>query len=254
MGRREVYPLDGCSRRRRTRQRTSGARRLVDEVMRMSVLVIGCVAAVSLLAPSATAGGWWTSIRLDRTRVAVGQEMKVHASVMFRSVDAAEAAQNGAAESTFYVYLLRGFDYSIVQRAMREASPQNWWSVGSADLFNVGRVVISARESNLAVANASFRAPEVRPGRYTVMLCDAGCTHPLADVIPTLPNQFTVTAVGTTDTSSWVQTAWLVVGVILGALLGFLLGRRGGGAPPEPVATAWQPSDEELEELLTSRR
>ena len=206
--------------------------------------------------PSATAGGWWTSIRLDRTRVAVGQEMKVHANIMFRSVDAAKAAQTGETQGGFYVYLLRGFDYSTVQRAMREASPQNWWTVGSAHAFRVGRVVISGRESNLALANASFRVPEMPPGRYAVMFCDTGCAHPLADVIPTLPTQLTVTAPRTAGRSPWVQKAgWLVVGIVLGALLGFVLGRLSGPVPPEPVAAVWQPSDdEELEELLSSHR
>jgi hypothetical protein len=224
--------------------------------MQRSVLAIGCVAAALIVLPSATAGGWWTSIRLDRTRVAVGQEMKVHANVMFRSVAAAEGAQTGEAQGAFYVYLLRGFDYSIVQRAMREASPRNWWSVGSAHAFRVGRVVISGRELNLARASASFRVPEIRPGQYTVMFCDAGCAHPLTDVIPTLPKQLTVTAPRTADGSPWVQKAgWLVVGVVLGALLGFVLGRLGGRVSPEPVAAVWQPSDdEELEELLSSHR
>lgn len=224
--------------------------------MQRSVLATGCVAAVLIVLPSATAGGWWTSIRLDRTRVAVGQEMKVQANVMFRSVDAAEAAQTGEAQGAFYVYLLRGFDYSVVQRAMRKPSPRNWWSVGHADAFRVGRVVIGGQESNLALANASFRVPEVPPGRYTVMFCDAGCAHPLADVIPTLPKQLTVTAPRTADRSPWVQKAgWLVVGVVLGALLGFVLGRLGGPVPPEPVAAVWQSSDdEELEELLSSYR
>lgn len=224
--------------------------------MQRSVLAFGCVAAALIVLPSATAGGWWTSIRLDRTRVAAGQEIKVHASVMFRSVDAAEAAQAGEARGTFYVYLLRGFDYSIVQRAMREASPRNWWSVGSADAFRVGRVVISGRELNLAVANASFRVPKVPPGRYTVMFCNAGYAHPLADVIPTLPKQLTVTGPQSVDRPPMVQkVGWLAVGVVLGALLGFVLGRLGGPASPEPIAVAWQPSDdEELAELLSSHR
>ena len=161
--------------------------------MQRSVLAIGCIAVALIVVPSATPGGWWTSIRLDRTRVAVGQEMKAHADVMFRSVDAAEAAQSGEGQGRFYVYLLRGFDYSVVQKAMRVASPRNWWSVGSADVFRVGGVVISGRESNLAVANASFRVPELPSGRYTVMFCDAGCAHPMADVIPTPPGRLTVT-------------------------------------------------------------
>lgn len=216
--------------------------------MQRSVFLFGCVACALLVSSSATAGGWWTSVRLERAEVAVGQNVKARANVMFSSVDSVEAAQR---ERAFYVYLLRGFDYSIVERAMREPSPRKWWSVGSAEAFRVGRVVIDRSELNLALANASFRVPEIPPGEYTVMFCDAGCIHPLADVIPTLPNQFKVTASRTTDTSPLVRARWLVVGVILGALLGFLLGRRAGPAAQEPVAAAWQPSDEELEELLS---
>jgi hypothetical protein len=224
--------------------------------MRRSVLAVGCVAVALLVLPSATAGGWWTSIRLDRTRVAVGQEMKVHANVMFRSIEAAEAAQQGQAQGAFYVYLLRGFEYSVVLGAMRKPSPRNWWSLGSAHAFRVGRVVISGQESNLAVAKSSFRMPEVPPGKYAVMFCDTGCAHPLADVIPTLPKQLSVTASRSDGTSRWVQNAgWLVVGVVLGALFGFVLGRLGGPASPEPVAAGWQLSDEqELAELLGSHR
>lgn len=221
--------------------------------------MLWCITAALLVPPTATAGGWWTSIRLDRTTVAVGQEVKAHAGVMFSSVDEVEAAQSGREQEAFYVYLLRGFDYSIVERAMRKPYPGNWWSVGSADAYRVGRVVIGGSESNLALANDSFRVPDsLPPGKYAVMFCDAGCVHPLADVIPTLPRQLTVTAAAprtTIGTSRWVHAAWLAVGVVLGALLGFLLGRRGGSASPESVAAAWQPSaEEELEKLLTSYR
>lgn len=148
-------------------------------------LVLACAAATLLLAPAANAGGWWTSIRLDRATVTVGQEVKAHANVMFSSVDAVEAAQSGRDEQEFYVYLLRAFDYSIVERAMRKPSPRNWWSVGNADAFRVGRVVIGGSDSNLALAHASFRVPELEPATYAVMFCDAGCVRPLADAIPT---------------------------------------------------------------------
>lgn len=227
--------------------------------MQRSVLAIACVATALIVLPSATAGGWWTSIRLDRTRVAVGQEMSAHANVMFRSVAEAEAAQNGEAESAFYVYLLREFDHSIVQRAMRKPSPRNWWSIGSADAFQVGRVEIVDPEWNLALAKATFSVPEVPPGRYALMFCDKGCAHPLADVIPTLPRQLTVTGPQAASTSPWMPSGgWLVIGLVIGALLGFVLGRLGRPASPEPVALAamaWQRSDdEELEELLSSHR
>jgi hypothetical protein len=108
----------------------------------------------------------------------------VHAGVMFSSVDAVEAAQSGRAEEQYYVYLLRGFDHSIVQQAMRKPSPRNWWSLGDAEAIRVGRVVFGSSELNTALANASFTVPRLPIGTYTVMLCNAGCTRPLADVIP----------------------------------------------------------------------
>jgi hypothetical protein len=49
------------------------------------------------------------------------------------------------------------------------------------------------------------------------------------------------------------KVGWLVIGVVLGALLGFVLGRLGRPASPEPIAVAWQASDdEELDELLSA--
>jgi hypothetical protein len=131
-----------------------------------------------LLPPTATGGGWWTSIRVDRATVSVGQRVNVHANVMFSPVDAT------AAEREFYVYLLRDFDYSVVERAMHRASPGRWWSADAEDAIRVGRVVIGGSSSNLALANASFRVPKLPPDTYALMLCDAGCVRPLADVIP----------------------------------------------------------------------
>jgi hypothetical protein len=83
------------------------------------------IATALLLPAPATAGGWWTSIRLDRATVVAGQHVKAHANVMFSSVDAVEAAESGRENEEFYVYLLHGFDDSIVERAMRRRSPRN---------------------------------------------------------------------------------------------------------------------------------
>jgi hypothetical protein len=148
--------------------------------------------ATLLGAQPAAAGGWWTSIRLDRSTATEGQEVKAHANVDFSSVDAVEAAQSDRTEEPFYVYLLRGFDYSIVERAMRTSSPRNWWSMGDADAFRVGRVAIGGGGSNLALAHASFRVPKLDPGKYAVMFCNTGCVRPLADTIPMA--RFTVVA------------------------------------------------------------
>jgi hypothetical protein len=183
--------------------------------------------AALLAPPPAAAGGWWTSIRVDREQVAVGQEVRAHANVMFSSVDAVEAAQSGRVDEQFYVYLLRGFDYSIVKRAMR-ADPGDWWTLGDAEAYRVARVVIGSGDANLALANAAFRVPELPSGRYSVMFCSAGCARPLADVIPTLPSQLMISPRPTPNrTSPWVHAAWLLVGMALGAVLALTLrGRR----------------------------
>ena len=222
-------------------------------VMHRTIPMIACIAAVLLLSPSASAGGWWSSIRLDRTKVAIGQQLTVRADVMFSSVEAAEAARSARGEDAFYVYLLGEFDYSLTARAMNEATPRNWWSAGSAQAYRVGRVTLEAGDLNLARATASFRlSSAVPPGKYAVMLCNAGCADPMADVIPTRPWALTVVPGGITGTSPWVYAGFVATGIVLGALLGFLLGRLTSARPPRQPR--WQPSDEELTELIARQR
>jgi uncharacterized coiled-coil protein SlyX len=143
---------------------------------------------VLLLPSSATAGGWWSFIDTDRSTVAVGQRVKAEAEVLFSSIRAAREAQ----DRRFYVYALRGLDYSIVRRAMNKPSPKDWWAQGDADALELGRVVLRISEANLGQARASFTVPELAPATYALMFCDAGCAHPLGDVVPTV--DFTVVA------------------------------------------------------------
>jgi uncharacterized coiled-coil protein SlyX len=144
---------------------------------------------LALLLPSAaTAGGWWSFIDTDRSTVAAGQQVKAEAEVLFSSIRAAQEAQDGR----FYVYALRGLDYSNVRRAMSKPSPEDWWSLGDANALELGRVVLRVSEANLGRARASFTVPELTPATYALMFCDADCAHPLGDVIPTL--DFTVVA------------------------------------------------------------
>lgn len=135
---------------------------------------------VLLLPSSATAGGWWSFVDTDRSTVAVGQRVKAEAEVLFSSVRAAREAQDEA----FYVYALRGVDYSIVQRAMSKPSPKDWWSLGDADAVELGRVVLRFSGGNLGRARAVFTVPELPPATYSLMFCDAGCDQPLADIVP----------------------------------------------------------------------
>jgi uncharacterized coiled-coil protein SlyX len=143
---------------------------------------------VLLLPSSATAGGWWTFITTDRSTVAVGQRVKAEATVSFNSISAAREAQ----DARFYVYALRGLDYSIVNRAMSKPSPKDWWSPGDAEALRLGPVALRVSGGNLGRARASFTVPQLTPATYALMLCDADCAHPLADVVPT--RDFTVVA------------------------------------------------------------
>ena len=135
-----------------------------------------------VVAPAATAGGWWSGIEVDPSRVAIGQRVTAEADVLFSSKGVAATA---ADDGEFYVYLLRDFDYAIVERAMNEAVPKDWWSVGDAEAVEVGRVTLDVVDANLARARASFTVRELPLGPYALMFCDAGCTRPLADVVPT---------------------------------------------------------------------
>jgi hypothetical protein len=145
-------------------------------------LALLCALGVLLITPqTAAAGGWWTYIDLNRSAAAPGQRVEVDEVVTFSSIAAAEEA---AETGRFYVYLLRDFDFSVVERAMRKPAPRNWWSLGGAEAIQVGRVAISVSDTNLAKAHATFTVPELPPATYHLMLCDAGCQEPLADVIP----------------------------------------------------------------------
>ncbi|HEX2045516.1 MAG TPA: hypothetical protein VHF23_07820 [Gaiellaceae bacterium] len=143
--------------------------------------LISALGLVLLPAPHADAGGWWSYVEADRSTVAPGQRVKLGEQVMFRS---AAAAREATDEGGFHVYLLRGFDYSVVERAMEKPWPRSWWSLGDADAIRVAGVDIDVSDGNLARAHASFTVPALTPGTYHLMLCDAGCRRPLADVIP----------------------------------------------------------------------
>jgi uncharacterized coiled-coil protein SlyX len=136
---------------------------------------------VLLLPSSARAGGWWTFVDTDRSTVAVGQRVKAEAEVLFSSIRAAREAEE---EGRFYVYALRGLDYSMVGRAMSKPYSKDWWSLGNAEAVELGRVVLRVSDSNIARARASFTVPELAPATYSLMFCDAGCAQPLADIVP----------------------------------------------------------------------
>lgn len=153
-------------------------------------LALVCALGLLLLTPQAAlGGGWWSSIHVNRSTVAAGQRVQLDAVVDFSSAAAAEEARE---TGRFHVYLLEGFDDSGVERAMTEPSPRNWWSLGGAEAFHVGEVAVRVSDAGLGRAAAAFTVPELPPETYHLMLCDAGCAEPLADVVPA--GGFTVVA------------------------------------------------------------
>jgi hypothetical protein len=180
----------GPFRRAGRPRRTSEGPASVAGVMARLRLVLVCALGVLLVSPQAAAGGgWWSYIDVNRSLVAPGQRVKLEVTVSFSSAAAAEAAQQ---TDRFHVYLLRGFDDSVLERAMRKPSPGNWWSLGDAVAIDVGHVTVRVFDANLGRATAVFTVPQLPPATYQLMLCDTACTEPLADVIPT--DSFTVVA------------------------------------------------------------
>jgi hypothetical protein len=156
---------------------------------RLRLALVSALGVLLLIPQAAAGGGWWSSIDVNRSYVAPGQRVELDETVMFSSDAAAEAAEQS---DRFHVYLLRDFDYSVVERAMRKPWAGNWWSLGGAEAIEVGPVTVSVPDGNLGRATAAFTVPELPPATYHLMLCDTACTEPLADLIPA--QGFTVVA------------------------------------------------------------
>jgi hypothetical protein len=171
------------------RRTSEGLGAVLGAMVRLSAVLVCALGVLLLMPQSAAGGGWWSYIDVKRSHVAPGQRVELDEAVAFSSAAAAEAAQQ---TDRFYVYLLRGFDYSVVERAMRQPSPGHWWSLGGAEAIEIGRVTVGVSDANLGRASAAFTVPELPPATYHLMLCDAACGVPLADVIPA--KGFTVVA------------------------------------------------------------
>jgi hypothetical protein len=157
--------------------------------MTLPRLVLAFLLGALALATNATAGGWWSYVDLDRQTVAFGERVRLQSEAWFPSIaEARDAEENGR----FYVYLLRGFDGSVVERAMMKPFRRNWWSLGDAEAVKVAPIRLDMADANLSSVRASFVLPELATGKYAVMLCDAGCRRPLGTAIPT--TGFTVVA------------------------------------------------------------
>jgi hypothetical protein len=143
----------------------------------VSRLVLAFIAAAFVFAPAAGAGGWWSSVKLDRSTAAVGWRVRAQATSAFAVTRPREV-------QPLYVYLLRGLDESAVAKVMTEEEPGTWWRPRAKRALRVGRVSFGDLNGNYASAEATFRVPAVPPGRNAVAFCTAGCGRALGDVLP----------------------------------------------------------------------
>ena len=147
---------------------------------RFATLVAFVVVSTAGLQAPAVAGGWWTHIGLDGQYLGVGESLSVRVrEVWFRSVEEAREARN----VDYFAYLVRRFDRRALKRAMTRPEPRRWWDpIGG--VTRAGKVTLGRGNSNLLRARVELHVPQVKPGSYALMLCDAGCETPLADFVP----------------------------------------------------------------------
>jgi hypothetical protein len=152
-------------------------------VRTLRVLIISSALAAPLVAPTtAVAGGWWSHIDLQRQYLVQGRTVETGTVFLFSSIEAAERARDTGG---YFAYLIAGLDWDIVERAMSRPEPKHWWSIEGARPIRVGSVNLGGWDANMARATTRFVVPEtLEPGRYALMLCDAGCRNPLGDIVP----------------------------------------------------------------------
>jgi len=148
--------------------------------MRRIALLLSIVVTFTLTpGGTANAGGWWSYLGPPGEHFGIGETVKVRDEVWFRTIEAAEKARTTA----YYAYLVRRIDNKRLGWAMSRPQPRRWWTPPEWSV-PIGTVELSRWDVNIAAATTHLEVPEVAPGMYHVMLCDAGCRTPLANVIP----------------------------------------------------------------------
>src|SRR5688500_8602427 len=146
-------------------------------------MALTCVlaSAVALQPTAAEAGGWWSYIDLGRLYVAPGETFQIREDIHFEDLGAVDPARSGS--EPYYAYLVAGLDIEMLERAMSQPYDPGWWKQ-PPEATRVGTVSLDRWNSNLAWARVVVRIPDTSSGPYWLMLCNAGCEHPLADVVP----------------------------------------------------------------------
>ncbi|MPZ73845.1 MAG: hypothetical protein GEU74_11540 [Nitriliruptorales bacterium] len=143
------------------------------------VVVVGVLA----WAPPASAGGWWSSVRVDSRPLGAGETVTARSEAFFTTEAQAEAAHS----VPYYAYLVRGYDRALLRHAMTRPDPKRWWALEpDAELIRVGRLHVGGWSGNVGSAHARIKLPAEISGRWNLMFCDAGCREPLGHAVPTV--------------------------------------------------------------------
>ena len=143
------------------------------------IALVTSLASIALAAP-ASAGGWWSSVPLEKQHANIGDTLHSRSDVWFPTMKLAQRARS----ERYFAYLVRGINQKLLDDAMGHAQPKRWWAQPETAI-RAGTVRWGGRDSNIATVIVDVTIPDVPPGRYALMLCDAGCRNPLADIIPT---------------------------------------------------------------------
>ena len=142
----------------------------------LAMVVAGMILAPT---PPSAGGGWWNFIDLDSSYLGIGERFTFRQQLAFP--DSVAAAQ--ARKEDYGAYLMRDINQRVLDRAMGKANPKRWWAPVDR-MLRVGDVEILPSNGNFVNAAVRLSIPEIPTGNYYLMLCDAGCRNPLADVVP----------------------------------------------------------------------
>ena len=150
--------------------------------MRLRTLVVVVMGIGLALAPSAAAGGgWWSSIDLPGAYVGAGETFTVRSHVLFADLEEYEEARESG---EYFAYLIHDLDPSVFTNVQSQQEFADSWRP-PAEMTLIGDVELTGWDANIVTAVSTVTIPDLPPGSYDVMFCDAGCTRPLGDLIPT---------------------------------------------------------------------
>lgn len=148
----------------------------------MRKLIVGLLVSVVMAMPTGVrAGGWWSFVQAPSRYLAIGETVTLQGEDVFESAGDRRKAFSG--ERQFFVYLLQGTDREMVDEAMGEADPGDWWTPPERGV-PLGRVEFAGHDQGIYNVRTDVQIPDVAPGKYELMYCTDRCQEPLTNHVP----------------------------------------------------------------------